>query len=208
MHVRTTIRYDYSYIESAALSLGDDILEVSSWGEYSLNQVEAATLTGATIGGYPVYWRQKDVKTHIFDIVVGQAENVTIVTFKDMVSVRFTGSEARFGDSVGIMGSFDGILLARDGTSVMLPNNDFGQEWQVRGDEPKLFRTVRAPQAPLEKCRLPSSPGKRTRRLGERSISKVEAELACQHFSGGRKAACVYDVIATGDTDIATATNY
>ena len=35
--VRTTIRYAYSYVESAAIKIGDSILEVSSFGGYYLD---------------------------------------------------------------------------------------------------------------------------------------------------------------------------
>ena len=40
LHIRTTIRYDYSYIESAAIQIGNDVLEVSSFGSYALNGVK------------------------------------------------------------------------------------------------------------------------------------------------------------------------
>lgn len=202
---RTTIRHDYSYIETAAVNLGDDILEVSSWGDYALNGVEGASLEGASIGGYPVYHTQLTKKSHTFDVVVGKAENISIATFKDLVSVRFSGGYHHYGSSSGIMGSFNGTLLARDGTTVMLASDEFGQEWQVsaKEDEPMLFRTVRAPQAPLEKCRLPLPGTKQTRRLGEADIPKEEAEEACAHYNGQRKAACVFDVMTIGDVDIA-----
>ena len=34
IQVRTKPRYQYSYIEAAAIKLGNDILEVGPWGEY------------------------------------------------------------------------------------------------------------------------------------------------------------------------------
>jgi hypothetical protein len=39
VHIRTTIRYQYSYIESLAVRIGEDTLQVSSFGEYSFNGV-------------------------------------------------------------------------------------------------------------------------------------------------------------------------
>ena len=47
IHIRTKIRYGYSYIELAALKIGNDILEVSSWGEYSVNGVGKADMEQA-----------------------------------------------------------------------------------------------------------------------------------------------------------------
>ena len=87
--------------------------------------------------------------------------------------------------------------------------NAFGQEWMVRNDEPMLFRTVRAPQYPA-KCILPSFVTKvGRRRLGE-SIARAADEKACTHLKDNkqRMAACVFDVMAAGDFDIAQAGAY
>ena len=53
VHVRTRIRFEYSFIESAAVQIGDDVLEVSSFGSYAVNGVESAYLGGQAgrIGG-------------------------------------------------------------------------------------------------------------------------------------------------------------
>ena len=67
------------------------------------------------------------------------------------------GDEEHFGDSHGLMGSFFGEMLGRDGTSISSTDlNAFGQEWQVNDGDPQLFRIVRAPQYPQE-CILPSA---------------------------------------------------
>lgn len=45
VHIRTKIRYDYSYIESAAIQVGSDfLLEVSGFGQHFLNGVYAGDL--------------------------------------------------------------------------------------------------------------------------------------------------------------------
>ena len=52
---------------------------------------------------------------------------------------------------------------------------------------------------------------KRHRRLGEAKITQEEAETACAHLGNkdsAEKAACVFDVLATGDLDIAQAGVY
>ena len=42
--VRTKPRYEYSYIEAAAIKIGTDILEIGSWGDFMINGVsDAAT---------------------------------------------------------------------------------------------------------------------------------------------------------------------
>jgi hypothetical protein len=44
IHVRTKPRYEYSFIESATLKIGDDVLEVGAWGNYILNGVSRPDL--------------------------------------------------------------------------------------------------------------------------------------------------------------------
>ena len=39
IHIRTKERYGYSYIETAAVRIGEDTLEVSSYGFYMVNGV-------------------------------------------------------------------------------------------------------------------------------------------------------------------------
>lgn len=193
--VRTTIRYFYSYVEAAVVRIGKDSLEVTSFGEHALNGVESADLSEG-LAGYPInHWESP--KRHVFDVMISPTENITIRTFKDWVSVSIGGgNSARFGDSMGIMGSYDGRMLARDGKTVIADPVAFGQEWQVSEDEPMLFRTVREPQSP-KKCIMPSTDEETTtkrRRLGDASVvSRERAEEACANFTGGRKAACVFD---------------
>ena len=69
IQARTSIRYDYSYIETAALMLGSEVLEVSSFGEYAVNGVRSANLHAATIGGFPIYHSRRSTKHSVFDVV-------------------------------------------------------------------------------------------------------------------------------------------
>jgi len=242
IHIRTKIRYEYckfvplllgirsrhcrqlilsppptitAYIESAALRIGhddSDVLEVTSWGGYSLGGIGKATVDGKipSITGYPIHYSRPNDKVHVFDVVIGPNETITLSTFKDLVSVKINGGTPdHFKDSVGVMGSFEGELLARDGVTVIADRNAFGQEWQIREGEAMLFQTVREPQAPKEQCRLPTAATEmaRHRRLGE-SIARTAAEKACAHLSGKSKEACVFDVMAVGDVDIARAGSY
>ena len=214
IHIRTKIRYSYSYIESAALSIGDDILEVTSFGEYALNGIGAADLTAsdnAKLAGYPIYYTRPTEKHHVFDIVIGPHQNITLYTFKDLVSVKITeGTKDHFGNSVGLMGSFSGDLLSRDGVIMSVDSdsdaNAFGQEWQVLKDEPMLFRTARAPFAG-EQCKVPTATQEKRRGLGN-SIARGSAERACSHLSGTQFGNCVSDVMAVGDIELAQAAAY
>ena len=70
IHVRTSIRYWYSYIESAALKIGNDILEVDSFGQYAFNGIDGAhseELSLPELAGFPVQKRQPHSKKTIFE---------------------------------------------------------------------------------------------------------------------------------------------
>lgn len=224
VHIRTTIRFDYSFIESAALRIGKDTLEVSSFGEYAVNGVTDAIIEGgeptnlrkgavvSSVGGYPIYHTQLSKKRNTFDIVLGPGENITISTHKDIVAVKVTGAHPdHFAGVTGLLGNFQGKLLARDGATEFLLEDvsGMGQEWQVRSEEPQLFRSARAPQYP-QQCRLPiSTAEKEARRLGE-GITEETAKVACAHahLSGAAFEACVYDVTAMNDLDQADSGAY
>jgi hypothetical protein len=212
IHVRTRIRYDYSYIESAAIKIGNDIFEVGSFGAYSLNGVETPELEedNGAMAGYTVHYHPVNNDKHIFEIVLGPNESITLSTHKDIVAVNINAgvtSKKYFENSSGIMGKFDGSLVARDGVTIMEDMNEFGQEWQVTDQEPQLFRdSTREPQFPNQ-CRLPSPGALEKRRLAE-TIPRDEAERACSHLTGSAKFEnCVFDVMAVGDVDLANGYN-
>lgn len=169
VHVRTTIEFSYSYIEAAAVRIGDDIFEIGSYGEYSVNGVEDAVLddnvTLPTIGGYPLYHEQVSKKKHVFDIVIAENENITLSNFKSWVSVKVENAHAdRFSQVSGLMGTFEGKMLTHDGLDLHDDLNALGQDWQIKDGDAKLFRTLRAPQWP-QQCRLPEPHSTESRRL-------------------------------------------
>lgn len=205
LHLRTTIRYQYSYISTAALRIGSDILQVTKWGEYNLNWDASASMPNV-IGGYNVSYIQINEKEHAFEVDLGNNERIVLSTFKDWVNVKIgSNSGGVFENSRGLMGDFSGSMLARDGKTLMEDPIAFGQEWQVLDTEPKLFLTDRSPQHPLA-CELPSLAQQSRRRLGS-TIARAEAEQACAHWKEDQDA-CVFDVMATGDIEIATAGVY
>ena len=60
----------------------------------------------------------------------------------------------------------------------------------------------REPQFPT-KCTMPG-PTKESRRLGE-SIAEEAAAEACGHYDGAEMDMCIYDVMASGDLELAQA---
>jgi hypothetical protein len=211
VQIRTQIRRGMSFISSAALRIGTDVLEVSSQGVYYLNGVAGADLP-AEFSGFPFSHTQPTDQQHVFDVHLGGRERIKIKTFKDFVSVLIEqGQSKHFGDCVGLMGDFEtGQMIARDGETVLGDNaNVYGQEWQVLGSEPTFFQAARFPQHP-QVCTLPppatESRGLR-RRLSESTVEELAAEKACAHWGEG-KDDCIFDVLTTGDVEMAMAGAY
>jgi hypothetical protein len=211
VHIRTKIRRHMSYIASAALRIGKDILEVESQGVYWLNGVLNAVLP-AEFSGFAFSHTQPTDKQHVFEVHLGGRERIKVKTYKDFVSVLIEkGQSKHFHDSAGLMGDFRmGHMIARNGKTVIDDVNAFGQEWQVLDTEPSLFHTVRLPQHPQQVCTLPPpmEASQLRRRLEESSpISERAAEEACEHWGEG-KDDCVFDVLTTGDLDMAVVGAY
>jgi hypothetical protein len=209
VHIRTQLRNGMSFISSAALRIGTDVLEVGSQGVYYLNGIAGADLP-AEFSGLAFSHTQPTDKQHVFDVHIGGLQHIKVKTYKDFVSVLVEkGDKNHFGDSVGLMGDFEmGQMIARDGNTVLNDWNAFGQEWQVRETEPELFQTVRFPQHP-QVCTMPAPTmvNQLRRRLSESTVEELAAEKACAHWGEG-KDDCVFDVLATGDLDMATAGSY
>jgi hypothetical protein len=205
VHIRTKLRRDMSYISSAALRIGSDVLEVESQGVYYLNGVAGAALP-AEFSGFAFSHTQPTDKQHVFEVHLGGNERILVKTYKDFVSVLVKeGENKHFADSAGLMGDFRmGDMIARDGKTVIEDANAFGQEWQVLNTEPSLFHTVRFPQHP-NGCTMPppmQASQVRRRLLESSSIDELAAETACAHWGEG-KDACVFDVLTTGDLEMA-----
>ena len=127
----------------------------------------------------------------------------------EFVQVKFeNATDYFFGHSFGMMGSFEnGQMVGRDATTIISDPNEFGQEWQVLPSEPKLFQDrKRAPQAPM-KCIMPTQTDIHRRRLGG-SLARSAAESACSHWRAEQQNACVFDVLMTGDLDLAAAGSF
>jgi hypothetical protein len=210
VHIRTKIRRDMSYISSAALRIGKDILEVESQGVYWLNGALNVDLPDE-FSGFVFSHTQPTDKQHVFEVHLGGRERIKVKTYKDFVSVLIEqGKSEHFHHSVGLMGDFTmGHMIARDGETVIADANAFGQEWQVLSTEPSLFQTVRLPQHP-NVCTMPTpvQADHLRRRLTESSsVDELAAEKACAHWGEG-KDDCVFDVLATGDLEMAVVGAY
>eukprot|EP00980_Cylindrotheca_fusiformis_P012983 scaffold3240_cov68-Cylindrotheca_fusiformis.AAC.3 len=228
VQIRTKLVKFWSFIQKAAIRIGEDTLEMQGSPDlsvnkgnnhYWINSIYQGEVT--TLGGFPVkanYAGKHKSKRWFFSKYGGgnkisrsfeidlsskyPGQTIVIGSYKEFVRVDFqnAGSEA-FGNSVGMLGNFaTGKILSRDGVTELNDYKELGHEWQVHPEEGVLFHNVSRPQYP-EKCIDPEARAmKRRRRLGESSITEKQAETACAPIKGvlDRKD-CVYDVLVTQD---------
>ncbi len=226
VHVRTT-RVDqpgnllnYSYISSAAMQLGNGVLEVSADATILVDGVPATGFddtkesSAITFAGYPL---RKTVSggggkwtTVILNLLDGKWVRFHCNTRLGLMHVDVEG---HFPDSRGLLGAPAGVddrLLSRDKTVDLSEDwNAFGEEWQVKDSEPKLFVDQRrAPQHPMS-CIYKQTSAKQSnlrRRLSElnNQMTLETAKVACARVPQGEfNQFCIEDVMATGDVDLA-----
>jgi hypothetical protein len=215
VQIRTKMVRFWSYIKSAAIRIGDDILEIEGSPDledrdthYWFNfQYQSNAIT--TIGGFPLSISSNGVQKRLFEIDLSSkypGQKIRLDTFREFVRVEFEGStEESFGNTVGMLGNFKtGQTLARDGVNEIHDYIDFGNEWQILPSDDMLFHAKEDPQFPT-RCLVPEDPqGQRRRRLDESTISIEEAEAACSKVVSDSLDLkdCVYDILATQDLDM------
>ncbi|KAL7561371.1 hypothetical protein ACA910_001475 [Epithemia clementina (nom. ined.)] len=206
LHIRTTIHDFYSYIEAAALRIGDTVLEVSG-GRFWITGVEGSDDgSSSDLSGFTLHPAYTIGKAKVYQVDLNRGDKILFRNYKHFMFVDITGNADDFADSIGLMGDYaTGDMLARDGMTVITDTNAFGQEWQVRGnDEPALFHESREPQHPAATCRMPTAKmtGRNLRDRKTVDLIKI-AEDACSGKSAEDFEFCVLDVLATGDVTLA-----
>jgi len=209
IQLRTKLVRYWSYIKSAAIRIGNDILEVTGSvdgesGDAKLHYWNNFEYLGelTDLSGFPVSINPSRNKYTIDLDSAYPGLKIVISSYKEFVSVKIIGaSEDSFGNSFGIIGDFKtGKTLARDGVTEVDDFNKLGLEWQLGPSDDLLFHDVSKPQFP-ELCYLPEDPrGDRQRRLAESKITEEAAEKACAGLEDelDRKD-CMYDILATQD---------
>eukprot|EP00980_Cylindrotheca_fusiformis_P021557 scaffold8400_cov95-Cylindrotheca_fusiformis.AAC.3 len=209
VQIRTKLVRFWSFIQNAAIRIGDDTLEMQGSPDlfvnkdnnhYWINSVYQGQVT--SLGGFPVKVKYagknkkkrwfyskyggKNKVSRSFEVDLSSmypGQKIVIGSFKEFVRVDFQNAQSdAFGTSVGMLGDFlTGKLLARDGTTELKDSTKLGHEWQVLPQESMmLFHNESHPQFP-QKCIEPEARAmkRRQRRLGESSITDEQAEVAC-----------------------------
>ena len=157
LHIRTTIHHSYSYIEAAALQIGDSILVVSG-GRFWVDSKEGSDDDlPISFSGFSLNPPYTHGTAKIYQLDLNQGDKILFRNYKHFLTVDVSGNEEDFGTSVGLLGDYEtGSMIARDGETVITDADMFGLEWQVRNDEPTLFLETREPQHPVETCKMPT----------------------------------------------------
>jgi hypothetical protein len=126
LQIGTKLIRFWSYIRSAAIRIGDDILEIKGSADpvltqannhYWINFEYQGELT--TLGGFPVMYHLQDMyqSKRWFEIDLSSkypGQKIVISTFKEFVRVDFQNSSGEaFGNSVGMLGDFSINRLVR-----------------------------------------------------------------------------------------------
>jgi len=223
IHIRTKIETWWSYVESAVIKMGDETLEIAGgdqgdwiWlngaanGELGVGEWSKSTFAGnlLRLKQTPGIVNRREAHIHL-----GNGEKILLKSFNTFLKVEFIKeSEDTLGGSSGLLGTYPaGKRVGRDGESLIEDVNVFGQEWQVTAEEPKLFHSYSdAWVVPAgQKCAMPTETvakqALRKRRLAN-GIPMEDAEKACAHLTDASDhKACVFDVIATQDENMAGA---
>ncbi|CAJ1956423.1 unnamed protein product [Cylindrotheca closterium] len=211
VHIRTKIVRYWSYIQSVAIRIGTDVLEIQGnsdsnldpdyWINFEhlgdLDTFAGCPVTQTTSGPHKRSY-QIDLRTKV------PGHSLRIDLFREFVRVKLNGEKTAYHQTEGLLGDpITGKMLARDGVTEFADYVDFGIEWQVLPYEQKLFHEMAPPQFP-ELCLLPEDPrGERRRRLAESEISVEEARRACSALQDSLSIQdCVYDILATQDLDM------
>jgi len=213
VQIRTKIVRFWSYIHTAAIQIGNDILEIQGSADAQDHETHywfnfEYQADADIIGGFPLTIRSDGGHKRFFEINLDSkfpGQTIVLSTFKEFVAVDFKGGTVEsFGNTVGLLGDYTtGKTLARDGITEIHDFSEFGEEWQVLPSEPRLFHEFTHPQFP-ERCIKPEDPrGDRKRRLAESAISVEQAESACAPLKDPVTIKdCVYDILATQDLDM------
>jgi len=219
IHIRNKKMRMWSYIETAAIRIGENIFEAAGGNkkdEFWINGVVQSVknnngekfsddIVVGNISGYNIEFTRVSEKSckYVIDIGINQDNNkreaIVFKTWHSFVSINVQNpTKEYFNGSVGLLGSFPlGIKLARDGKTTFEDISVFGQEWQVQSSEPRLFLKTGSVK-PSDKCSSPSNLDMR-RRLVESEMTLKEAKIACTYVDDEMMDLCIFDVMATND---------
>jgi hypothetical protein len=208
IHLRTTIHDFFSFIENAAIRIGEKVFEFEAGNKdsfYLNGEAVSREDLPLEFDGHYMDVPHTVGTADIFRIDLPSGGYVQARVHNRILSVDVqAGVDEEFEKSVGMLGDYHtGKMLSRDQTRIIDIEDEFGLEWQVRSDDAMLFRTVRAPQWP-QQCNLPAIT-ERHLKLYDDEEKVDRAEELCAHKNGDDFDWCLFDVLAMEDESVAGA---
>ena len=147
MHLRTKIVGDaYSIIQRAVVAIGADIFEVEMDSPTTYYNGVLASLPLSLGGAFQVKLvRTKSVPggtLYVYEISLGGKDRIIVKSFPQWVDVRIKSLEnrkAKFGTSLGMLGSLDGTWYAPNGVTILEDAVSLANKWQVKTEGSTLF---------------------------------------------------------------------
>eukprot|EP00977_Amphora_coffeiformis_P008899 scaffold2015_cov186-Amphora_coffeaeformis.AAC.12 len=212
LHARTTIQDYFSYMETAAVRMGDYTMEMHP-DHFFLNGVEMkpADLPMTfgdehkyTVSNHPIEAGKNPKFYQYYKLDLDGKSNLIFKFYKQYLTIAIQGHPVDFSDAIGLLGDYtNGEMLSREGV-VMTDFNQLGFEWQVAPEDAHIFMENRSPQLPFEECRMPTASRPARRRLRGSDTALLEQALqACAHVTGSDFDLCTDDVMATSDIGLA-----
>lgn len=208
-HIRTKKVRKWSAIDSIAMKVGQDTIEIRSTdGNLVLNGSKVESVRNASFTVVKSA-SASEKRVVLYDFVFDEDKifQVKVNTRSKMIYATLSGKYPE--GTEGILGSpHSPGLFTRNGRSMTNKDvNEFVETWQVRDNDPQLFQQIRFPQFPT-KCLYHMSELQshiHSRRLQEvGTITEEEASDACAtHHPGPLHDFCIEDVFSTMDLDSA-----
>lgn len=204
IHVRTKIKSYYSYVESVAIQIDEEVLEILANKEEVFVNRKGTKQTPTLFAGYQIkeantteWCRAREHEGAVMKkINLSDDGKIIVVNCWGFLYVDVQARGLGFLHSTGLMGRRDQPgKFARNGT-ILFNNIFYAEEWQVLLTEPKLFHVDRQPQHP-NPCIPPP------KQVQRRVVHRRVAMMVCSDLSGGSFEACMYDVEATGNVNMA-----
>ena len=184
LHARTTIDSYFSYIESAALRVGDVLVEFEK-DQFYINGMKLSYKDDLPFSSGALNIVQTvDEKLKQAYHVSFFGSSIEFKFYKHYLTIGVTGNQQDFAKVTGLLGEFStGDMYTRAGKNMegIYSFEDHAFEWQVAPGDVKLFHKDRHPQLPYERCRLPTAGRPSRRRLLADTALLEQAKTACAH---------------------------
>jgi hypothetical protein len=150
IHVRTTIKDTWSYIEAVAVRMGSHIFEFTKNNDLLIDGAEVMLNNDET---YSIKGESSVTKTDKFYLLQEHKGRFVLKVKRTGMfhTISMDGLSGYLSQSRGLLGKYpSGSMMGRDG-KIMNSFHELSFDWQVNPEDPALFHDAREPQLPFER---------------------------------------------------------